>query len=94
MRKPLEKRSTKENIDQLEATVDAALEHASHGWTAFERVTQVNRVNPDMWPPRVQAPVGSAQYHFSAMIDAVDRAYQIIRTEQDKANGIESPNTE
>jgi N-acyl-D-aspartate/D-glutamate deacylase len=87
-------RTTPENINQMEATLDAALEHASHGWSAFERETKVSRVNPDFWPPEVKAPVGSAQYHFAAMIDAVHRAYQIIRTEQDRMNGVSSPNTE
>lgn len=78
----------------MEATLDAALEHASHGWSAFERETSVNRLNPDSWPPRVKAPVGSSQYHFAAMVDAVYRAYEIIRREQDRMNGIRSPNTE
>jgi hypothetical protein len=78
----------------MEATLDAALEHASHAWSAFERETNVNRVNPGFWPPEVKAPVGSAQYHFSAVIDAVYRAYEIIRCEQDRINGSQSPNTD
>lgn len=86
-------RDTKGNINQMEATLDAALEHASHGWHALEREMSVNRLNPQSWPPRVQAPVGSAQYHLAAMIDAVNRAYEIIRCEQDRMNGIQSPNT-
>lgn len=87
-------RTTKENINQLEATLDAALEHASHGWNAMEKDSPIVRIYPDLWPPAVDAPVGSVPYHFAAMIDAVYRAYQIIRTEQDRINGIESPNTE
>jgi len=78
----------------MEATLDAALEHASHGWHAFEKETNVNRLNPDSWPPQVGAPVGSAQYHLAAMIGAVHRAYEIIRCEQDRINGINSPNTQ
>jgi hypothetical protein len=85
---------TLENINQIEATMDAALEHASHAWTALERETLVNRENPESWPPRVAASVGTAQYHFAAMIDAVYRAYGNIRAEQDRLNGIQSHNTE
>lgn len=76
----------------MEATLDSALEHASHAWSALERETKVNRVNEGFWPPQVDAPVGSAQYHFSALIDAVYRAYEIVVCEQDRMNGIESPN--
>ena len=56
------------SIARLEVLLDSALEHASHGWAAFERETEVNRINPDSWPPRVEAPVGSAQYHLAAVI--------------------------
>lgn len=87
-------KSTIENVNQIEATIDAALEHASFAWIALEKETSVNRVEPDSWPPKVESKVGTAQYHFSAMIGAVHRAYQIIRAEQDRLNGIESPNTE
>lgn len=87
-------RTTKENINQLEATLDAALEHASHGWNALEKADPAVRTNPEAWPPATNAPVGSVPYHFAAMTDAVYRAYQIIRTEQDRVNGINSPNTE
>lgn len=86
-------RTTEGNINQMEATLDAALEHASFGWTALGRETTVNRTNEGFWPPQVNASAGSAQYHIAAMIDAVYRAYEIIRCEQDRMNGIESPNT-
>jgi len=87
-------KTTKENINQIEATLDAALEHATHGWGALEKEITINQLNKGFWPPRVEAEVGSAEYHIAAMIDAVFRAYGIIRTEQDKMNGIESPNTQ
>lgn len=87
-------KTTRENVNQIEATLDAALEHASHGWNALGKEIDINQINKGMWPPRVEAEVGSTQYHIAAMIDAVFRAYGIIRTEQDKMNGIESPNTQ
>jgi len=86
-------KTTRENVNQIEATLDAALEHASHGWNALRKEIDINQINNGMWPPQVEAEVGSTQYHIAAMIDAVFRAYGIIRTEQDKMNGIESPNT-
>jgi len=71
------------SVERLEALLDSALEHAAHGWSAFERETTVCRRNPDSWPPQVKAPVGSAQYHLAAMLTYVFEAYSLIRKEQD-----------
>lgn len=87
-------KSTLENVNQIEATMDAALEHASHAWNALEKSGEAKRIDNDMWPPKVEAEVGSLQYHLAAMTDAVFRAYGVIRAEQDRLNGISSPNTE
>jgi len=87
-------KSTIENIDQIEATIDAALEHASFAWKQLESETVVNRLNPDWWPPKVDAPVGSMAYHWAASVAAMHRAYQVIRAEQDRQHGIDSPNTQ
>lgn len=73
----------KYSVDRLEAILAAALEHASHGWAAFEKETSVNRINPDAWPPVVRAPVGSAQYHLANTIALVFEAYGLIRKEQE-----------
>ena len=71
------------SIERLEAILAAALEHASHGWTALEKETPVNRLNPDAWPPQVEAAVGSAQYHLANVIALAFEAYQLVRKEQD-----------
>lgn len=76
------------SVDRLEVLLDCALEHASHGWSAFERETKVNRLNPDGWPPLVEAPVGSAQYHLSAMLIYVFEAYGLIAKEKEHAEEI------
>jgi hypothetical protein len=71
------------SVNRLETLLDCALEHASHGWTAFEKENQVNRINPESWPPQVEAEVGSAQYHLANTISYVFEAYQLLRKEQE-----------
>ena len=71
------------SIEHLEAILATALEHASHGWTALEKETPVNRLNPDAWPPQVEAPVGSAQYHLANVIALAFEAYQLVFKEQE-----------
>jgi hypothetical protein len=76
------------SVENLEAILDGALEHAAHGWMYFEKEMRVNRLNPDSWPPQVEAPVQSAQYHFASVIEHLQRAYEIIRNEQDHTEKI------
>jgi hypothetical protein len=76
------------DIDKIEALLDTALEHASHGWHALEKETSVNRINPDSWPPRVIAPVGSAQYHLAAVIEMAYKAYSEVRREKDHTEDV------
>lgn len=78
-----EPRKINYSIERLESLLDTALEHASHGWHALEKEAEVNRLNPDSWPPQVKAEVGSAQYHLSAMITYIFEAYGAIRGELD-----------
>jgi len=70
------------SIERIEAILWAALEHSSHGWHAFEKETNVNRLNPDSWPPQVEAAVGSAQYHLANVIALLYEAYQLAHQEQ------------
>ena len=72
------------SIKRIESLIDSALEHASHGWNALEKETKVNRVNPDSWPPVVEAPVGSAQYHLATMISYIFEAYNSLSDELDR----------
>lgn len=76
------------SVNRIEALLDSALEHATHGWAAFERETVVNRLNPDSWPPQVEARIGSAQYHFAAVLTYVHEAYSIIRKEQEHTEDV------
>jgi hypothetical protein len=71
------------NVNRVETLLDCALEHASHGWMAFEKETEVNRINPESWPPQVEARVGSAQYHLANSIAYIFEAYQLLRKEQE-----------
>jgi hypothetical protein len=41
------------------------------------------RIESDIWPPKVNALVGTAPYHLAAMIGYVKRAYDLIKAEQD-----------
>lgn len=76
------------SVKRLEVLLDCAMEHASHGWSAFERETNVNRLNPDGWVPQVEAPVGSAQYHLANVIAYTYEAYSLIRKEQEHQENI------
>jgi hypothetical protein len=76
------------SIEALESLLDAALEHASHGWHALERETQVNRINGDGWPPRVEAEVGSAQYHLSIVIVMLYEVYSSTHAEAEKTREV------
>lgn len=71
------------SIERVEMILYAALEHASHGWSAFEKETIVNRLNPDTWPPQVEARVGSAQYHLANVIALVFEAYGLVYKEHE-----------
>lgn len=71
------------SIERMESILNAALEHASHGWSAFEKETRVNRINPDSWPPQVEAMVGSAQYHLANVIALVFEAYSLVYKEHE-----------
>lgn len=71
-----------ENVNKLEALLDTALEHFSHGWVALEKQGMVTYKNPDVFPPSVSDEVGSASYHFAAVADTVKRAYEIIASLQ------------
>lgn len=76
------------NVETLETALDGALEHASHGWAALEREIKVNRLNPDSWPPRVEAPVGTAEYHLSIVITSLYEVFQTIRDEAENEREI------
>lgn len=78
------------SIKRMEALLDTALEHASHGWHALEQETKVNRLNPESWPPGVKAEVGSAQYHLAAMISYIFEAYESISGEVDHIEQVDS----
>ena len=67
-----------EIVNKLEALLDTALEHFSHGWVALEKQGMVTYKDPDVFPPSVSNEVGSASYHFAAVADTVKRAYEII----------------
>lgn len=56
--------------------LDTALEHGSHAWAALEKMGYAHRVADDGWPPTVDAPVGSAAYHFAAMTRYVWEVFQ------------------
>jgi uncharacterized protein YllA (UPF0747 family) len=84
----LPKRDMTFSADRLEALLDSALEHAAHGWTALERETKVHRTNPDSWPPQVEARVGSAEYHLSAMVMYVFAAYGIVSKEMEHTEDV------
>lgn len=71
-----------ETVDKLEALLDTALEHFSHGWLALEKQGMVTYKDPDVFPPSVSDEVGSASYHFAAVADTVKRAYEIIAAQQ------------
>lgn len=71
------------SIDRMELILAAAMEHAAHGWVAFEKDSHVNRLNPESWPPQVEAPVGSAQYHLANTVALMFEAYQLVRREQE-----------
>lgn len=71
------------NTNNLEALLDTALEHFTHGWLALEKAGMVDDKIKDIFPPQVKNPVGSAAYHFAAVADNVKRAYEIIRAEQE-----------
>ena len=67
-----------ETVNKLEALLDTALEHFSHGWLALEKQDMVTYKDPNVFPPSVSDEVGSASYHFAAVADNVKRAYEII----------------
>lgn len=67
-----------ETKNNIEALLDTALEHFSHGWVALEKQGMVTYKDPDVFPPSVSDKVGSASYHFAAVADTVKRAYEII----------------
>ena len=71
-----------EIVNKLEALLDTALEHFSHGWVALEKQGMVTYKDPDVFPPSVSNEVGSASYHFAAVADTVKRAYEIIAAQQ------------
>lgn len=73
----------KYSIERIDTLLECALEHAAHGWTALEKETQVNRLNPDAWPPQVEAPVGSAQYHLANTLAYIFEAYGLVSNEAD-----------
>lgn len=70
-----------EEREKLEALLDTALEHFSHGWLALEKHGMVTYKDPDVFPPSVSDEVGSASYHFAAVADTVKRAYEIVAAE-------------
>ena len=72
----------KETVNKLEALLDTALEHFTHGWVALEKQGMVTYKDPNVFPPSVSDKVGSASYHFAAVADTVKRAYEIIAAEQ------------
>lgn len=71
------------SLERLDTLLECALEHASHGWTALEKEANVNRLNPDSWPPQVEAPVGSAQYHLANTIAYLVEVYSLVSKEKD-----------
>ena len=73
-----------ETKNNIEALLDAALEHFSHGWVALEKQGMVTYKDPDVFPPSVSDKVGSASYHFAAVADTVKRAYEIIASLQER----------
>lgn len=87
-------KTVKQNVDEVEAHLDTALEHFSHGWHALGKDIPITLANEGFFPPEVIAPVGSTAYHFAAMSQSLKRAYDKIRAEQDRQNGEETPNTE
>ncbi len=76
------------SIDSLEGLLSGALEHASHGWMAFEKETKVTRLNPDSWPPQVEAEVGSAQYHLSIVVTMLYEGFASLREEQERIESL------
>lgn len=71
-----------ETVNKLEALLDTALEHFSHGWVALEKQGMVTYKDHNVFPPSVSDEVGSASYHFAAVADTVKRAYEIIAAQQ------------
>jgi len=62
--------------EHIKGVLDNALEHASHGWNALEKEKEINRIDPDAWPPKIKSMPGTSQYHFAAMISYVYEAFQ------------------
>lgn len=75
-------------LSGIEAALDAALEHASHGWHALEKERAITYTVPDAWPPHIKAEIGSAEYHIAAMIAAVKRAYDMVAREKEHEESV------
>jgi hypothetical protein len=73
-------------VHELEALLDTALEHFSHGWLALEKQGLVTYKDPNVFPPSVLDKVGSASYHFAAVADTVKQAYEIIQNDLENDN--------
>jgi hypothetical protein len=71
------------NTKQIEALLDSALEHFAHGWVDLEKNNKIEYTIPDAFPPHVNAPVGSAVYHFAAVVSNLKRAYDLVRAEEE-----------
>jgi len=56
--------------------LDAGLEHASYAWKALTDEKGLVELDINRWPPTIEAKVGTSEYHLSAFIDYVDRAFQ------------------
>ena len=73
---------------QIDALLDTALEHFTHGWLALEKAGMVDNKVKDCFPPIVNNPVGSAAYHFAAVADTVKRAYELVRAEEEHTDQV------
>lgn len=76
------------NIKAIEALLDSALEHGSHGWLDIERRLNVQTKIKDVWPPSVSNKVGSAEYHIAAMIGYIKQAYDLIAAEKEHTDEV------
>jgi hypothetical protein len=65
---------------RIEALLDSALEHGSLAWRALEKLGEVAEAADDAgWPPETAGlDVGSAGYHFAALLGYIKRAYDLI----------------
>ena len=65
------------NLEEWRNTLQTAQEHAAHAWADLKRSGLVDETMP-VWPPEVSNAIGTAAYHFAAMIMYVQRVYESI----------------